>query len=332
MNMLKLIAERAGVSPSTVSRILNGKRKGAWSTRSEKTALIKNIAKELNYRPSAASRMIRQNRGRNIGVLLPSMESAEWASSIINGLNGELVSQKYIASVLSVASLAEAGTMPIFKERLFDAVVAVSFNKIAEDFRLFIESISPICLWVESDTWKEMNCARFDFRHAGRLAAEMAVSKGYSRLVFADIDKWPEAGFSVYERFDGAMEAAGAMGVELRQIRLVTLPGRLTEFEARIACAMKPGTAIICWSPDIAQWCARVAMKRRLITGTDFGLVCADDAERVKSFWPELTRVSCDRLLLGAEVAMRLERLLSGDGEGFESFKIKGEPIVGSTL
>lgn len=63
------IAKRAGVSPSTVSRVLNGHNKGAWSTTAERTRLIRDIAERLNYKPSFHARAFHTGRTNTIGLL-----------------------------------------------------------------------------------------------------------------------------------------------------------------------------------------------------------------------------------------------------------------------
>jgi len=65
---LKTVAERAGVTPTVVSRVLHNK---ALSIRvSEATAeRVRKAAKELNYRVNAAARGLRERQTMSIGVL-----------------------------------------------------------------------------------------------------------------------------------------------------------------------------------------------------------------------------------------------------------------------
>ena len=61
------IARRAGVSPSTVSYALSGKRNVSKETR----ARIQRVIEELDYRPNAAARALKEGRTRTIGLLIP---------------------------------------------------------------------------------------------------------------------------------------------------------------------------------------------------------------------------------------------------------------------
>jgi DNA-binding LacI/PurR family transcriptional regulator len=61
------IAKRAGVSRSTVSYALSGKRNVSKQT----LARVQQVIEELNYRPNAAARALKEGRTRTIGLVIP---------------------------------------------------------------------------------------------------------------------------------------------------------------------------------------------------------------------------------------------------------------------
>ncbi|HEX6681257.1 MAG TPA: LacI family DNA-binding transcriptional regulator [Candidatus Limnocylindrales bacterium] len=61
------IARRAGVSRSTVSYALSGKRTVSEATRRR----IQDVIDELNYRPNAAARALKEGRTRTLGLVIP---------------------------------------------------------------------------------------------------------------------------------------------------------------------------------------------------------------------------------------------------------------------
>src|SRR3954453_10600748 len=61
------IARRAGVSRSTVSYPLSGKRTVSEETRRRIQAVID----ELDYRPNAAARALKEGRTRTLGLVIP---------------------------------------------------------------------------------------------------------------------------------------------------------------------------------------------------------------------------------------------------------------------
>ena len=101
MVTIKDISKACGVSPSTVSKVLNG-----YSDISQKTAdLVYQTALSLGYTPNAAARLLKTNRSQNIGVLfvdqMRSGLSHEYFSGILNSLKEEAEAGGYDVTFIS---------------------------------------------------------------------------------------------------------------------------------------------------------------------------------------------------------------------------------------
>jgi DNA-binding LacI/PurR family transcriptional regulator len=75
------VAERAGVSKSLVSLVLQGSPKVS----ADRRAAVDRAIAELGYRPSAAARTLREGRSRAIGVLLNDVRHP-WFVDLLDGL------------------------------------------------------------------------------------------------------------------------------------------------------------------------------------------------------------------------------------------------------
>lgn len=75
------VAERAGVSKTTVSRVLNGKGELDALT----AARVRRVIDELGYVPSRGAVSLARGRTRTVGMLVPSL-TWEWISEVLQGI------------------------------------------------------------------------------------------------------------------------------------------------------------------------------------------------------------------------------------------------------
>lgn len=90
---LKDIAARAGVSITTVSRVLNGRESGV-QIREETRQRITAIATEMGYRPNLMARALRGSQSLLLGVLAQNISSL-FHSQILVGLNAAALERGY---------------------------------------------------------------------------------------------------------------------------------------------------------------------------------------------------------------------------------------------
>ncbi|WP_309571505.1 LacI family DNA-binding transcriptional regulator, partial [Deinococcus sp.] len=72
---IKEVAERAGVSASTVSKVLSGH--DTYAVRSETAERVRQVALDLGYVPDAAARNLRTRRTGQLGVVLEAVGVSE---------------------------------------------------------------------------------------------------------------------------------------------------------------------------------------------------------------------------------------------------------------
>jgi LacI family transcriptional regulator len=84
------VAARAGVSKTTVSRVLNGK----IDLDPETAARVRNVIEELGYVPSARAVSLARGRTRVIGMLVPSL-TWEWVGEVLQGVVDVVEAESY---------------------------------------------------------------------------------------------------------------------------------------------------------------------------------------------------------------------------------------------
>lgn len=93
------VAKKAGVVPSTVSRVLNGYPDVSEETR---TRVLEAIG-VLGYKPNRAARVFRTGRTQTVSVILP-MVATDFYNRLINSIDAELAKHDYDAALFPLLS------------------------------------------------------------------------------------------------------------------------------------------------------------------------------------------------------------------------------------
>jgi LacI family transcriptional regulator len=120
---LKEIATRAGVSTTTVSFALRGKRPGKRPLAKNTVSRIQEIADQLGYRPNLLAKSLVNNQTYTIGVLLSNLSFG--AEELLDGIKS-VVAPEY-SSLLSVYNSdgeTERKRLDLFMQQRVDGVIA----------------------------------------------------------------------------------------------------------------------------------------------------------------------------------------------------------------
>ncbi|MFC4023656.1 LacI family DNA-binding transcriptional regulator [Oceanobacillus longus] len=137
MANIQQIAQKAGVSVATVSRVLNNATSVTQKTRSK----VESAIKELNYEPSMLGRNLRKSESRLMLVLLPSI-SNPFYNEIINGIQNTAISNNYNILLCETDSKPERENIyfNMVKNKLADGIISMDptvnmqkLNELAEN-------------------------------------------------------------------------------------------------------------------------------------------------------------------------------------------------------
>ncbi|MHA7226195.1 LacI family DNA-binding transcriptional regulator [Glutamicibacter soli] len=97
---LELVAERAGVSRATVSRVVNGSEK----VKPEAMRAVEQAIRELNYVPNRAARSLAQGRTNAIALVVPENTAKFFAdpyfAKVVQGAAQYLADTEFMLSLL----------------------------------------------------------------------------------------------------------------------------------------------------------------------------------------------------------------------------------------
>lgn len=123
------VAARAGVSKSSVSRVLSGSPLVSETSREA----VQQAIDDLGYRPNAAARTLVRRRSNVVGVLVPDLRNP-FLPEILDGLQAVAEDNGYACVVMSAKGLvrAEEAALQTLVEMQVDAIVCLTAPLMAD--------------------------------------------------------------------------------------------------------------------------------------------------------------------------------------------------------
>lgn len=140
---LKDIAKVAGVHLSTVSRALNPQTERLLTP--EVVAQIRQISRDLDYRPNAAAHSLRTNRTRTIGIVVPDIANPVFPP-IIRGIEDTLAKRGYFAVLANTDGRLhqEAEVADLLRARGVDGLILASVEREDRAVSRLVEDGLPV--------------------------------------------------------------------------------------------------------------------------------------------------------------------------------------------
>ena len=177
---MSLVAERAGVSPSTVSRILNG----TAQVSEEKHTLVKAIIKELGFRPDPVARSLAGGRTMSIGVLTQFIDSPYYGEAL-HGIEDELRKAHYVPLFVSGHwnEVEEKSRLSMLQERKVDGIIVLT-GKLADKTLIDMAANMPVVVTGRRLSAPNLFSIDFDNTKGACLAVQHLHALGHRSVAF----------------------------------------------------------------------------------------------------------------------------------------------------
>ena len=204
---IKDVAEEAGVSVATVSRVLNGSSKVRERTRKS----VADAAQALQYVPNETARSLIKNRTHTIGVLLPDMHG-EFFAEVIRGIEQTAQGQGYHLLVSSSHSEEEkARAMIRTMLGRVDGLIIMWPRPQTGFFSSLIPEGLPAVLLNAGTSSASMPVLSVDNRGGAREMVRHLIDHGHRRIaILKGLPDNPDA----QERLSGYWDALKEAGIE----------------------------------------------------------------------------------------------------------------------
>ncbi|MFC4728224.1 LacI family DNA-binding transcriptional regulator [Coralloluteibacterium thermophilus] len=283
------VASLAGVSPMTVSRVMNNQGKVRDSTRER----VLQAVRELDYTPNLAAASLAAAQHTRIALIYTNPSGAYLRELLVGLLR--IASRNAIQLVIdywegldpegeraAARSLARKVEGVILPPPLCESPTAVG-----ELTRAGV----PLVAISSGRFTDEISCVRIDDFRAAKEITEHLLAQGHTRIGF--IRGRPDLSASA-RRFEGFQAALHEAGVPF-EARLVqqgdyTYRSGLKATEKLLA-QRRPPTAIFASNDDMGAAAISVAHRRGLDVPRDLSVVGFDDTSAATTVWPELSTV-----------------------------------------
>jgi DNA-binding LacI/PurR family transcriptional regulator len=308
------VARAAGVSQSTVSYVMSGRRSISAETRKR----VLDAIEQLTYQPNAGARALASQRTQVVGLVVPFGPNADTA--------GLLPFIETIAScaraedhdvLLVTADEGAAGLTRLAGRALCDAIVLMDIE--AADARIPVAAALPvpvILIGVPDDSGG-LHCVDLDFPLAGALAVDELAALGHDRVVLiGHATEVIERDINFVRRFQrGAAAAAERHGIGYSVVAPVP-PGAAGAREA-VERALDGGClpGIVVPNSQAVAPVLHALVERGVVPGRDTSLIglCTDAAAEATT--PAVTNVSLEPRDVSRRAMEILFRLLDRSGE-----------------
>lgn len=305
---LEMVAQAAGVSPSTVSRILNG----TASVSLDKKQAVDAAIKQLDFRPNPVARGLAGGRTLSIGVLTQTISSPFYGEAL-RGIEDRLESDGYIPIFVS-GHWHEAGERKAFEallSRRVDGVIVLAGRLPNRVLQRYAKAL-PMVVVGRQLQGPGLFSLEFDNRTGGRLATQHLIECGHTRIAFIAGDP---AHQDALDRQGGYRDALDAAGIAFDPA--LVLPGDFTEASGLMAVGrLLEGrvqfTAIFAANDQSAIGAALGLYRKNVRIPDDVSLVGFDDLAPAKFAIPPLTTVRQSVYEMGSQAAAAMLDLLRG--------------------
>jgi|CZCB01.1.fsa_nt_gi LacI family transcriptional regulator len=179
MATIKEVAERCGVSISTVSRVVNAPE----MVSPEKRRLVEQAIKELGYTPNALARGLISKQTDTVGVLMPDI-SNPYAAEVVKGIEdaGHALGIHVILCNTDARSERTIRNLDVLRQKRVDGIIFMSKAISEEFYQIFRKMKIPVVLAATESLVYELPSIKINDEQASYDAAKYLVSRGHTRI------------------------------------------------------------------------------------------------------------------------------------------------------
>ncbi|NOS72541.1 MAG: LacI family DNA-binding transcriptional regulator [Verrucomicrobia bacterium] len=318
------IARRVGVSVMTVSKALRDQRDVSDSTRSK----IKKVAAEMGYVPDSGAQLLRTNKSKLIGLVIPTTTNPVFARMVfaIEQRARELGYDILLTHTQNHSEIEETCIRRLLSRRVEGLLIAPVYrmeSSVRIYKELLVRKVPVVLLGSPAAFCSQFVCAQSDDIQASFLATKHLLDLGHRRIAYFT---GPLAAPWAQERFEGHRRAMRDAGLDVDD-HMVFHAGATIEDGTKAALQMINehcnATAVLAVNDMVAIGCGVTLLQQGVNIPLDISLVGFGNVLVSEYFRVPLTTIRQPKFRLGVAACDMLMQLIRG--ESVQSKRLSAE-------
>lgn len=321
---IKEVAKLAGVSPTTVSRVINNSDHPVSKDTRKK---VMKAVKDLNFEPNRMARGLSSKKSNIIGVIVHDV-SDDYFSEILKGIESVIYREKYVVNIYNTYRDVKRELRAVNMLRAYraDAVIFTGGALLDEDYDKKINTIikqlkseGSIIVGVTEHPFADVNF------EVGNLAAVKKITnylfeKGHKKIAYLN---GPEILNTSYQRFRGFVQAfkeheCGFNSELLFSADFTFEGGRKAALE--VVRKINNITAVVAANDEMALGLIWELKNQGYNVPGDISVVGIGDIPSAKFSYPPLTTLSLPIYRTGVSIGRYILKALQGDNINIANF------------
>ena len=308
---IREVAKLAGVSPATVSRVINGTAKVS----AEKRARVLEVISATEFVPNEVARSLFRKSVKLIGLIIPSIKNPYFTqvASVIEHLATDNGYRVFLCDARDDLEKEQAAIQTLVSMNA-DGIIIASTNERIEDYL----SMCQIPVVAVDTMFSNKNVAAYvysDYYTGGRMAMEHLLECGCKNIVCI---KGPQHLYSAKGRYQGYQDVCRERGIQEQTVSCDY------DFEAGIAMTeellrLYPDVdGIIACNDVVALSTYKVLYRQNISVPDQVQLIGFDDIMWSNLFTPALTTISQPIQEIATKAAELIIDIEKYEGKGAE--------------
>ncbi|SFD69588.1 transcriptional regulator, LacI family [Lentibacillus persicus] len=307
------VAERAGVSKSTVSQYLNERYEYMGEQTKERVAAA---IQDMGYRPNIVARSLKQKKSTTIGVIVANI-SHEFSTQIVKSIEDYCNAADFHIIVCNAEDdpAKEKKYIDMLRAKQIEGIIVFPTSTNIELYKELTLEDYPLVFIDRNVPEVDVSSIMLDNKRAAALAVEEFVNHDYSRIGILTNSTVNNVTTRI-ERVDGFREALHSHGLEVNEdyIKSVELNYIQDELSKMMHLSVPPD-AILAGNDLVLAEILKYTKQYNLKIPDDLAVIGIDDVSFASIYNPELTTIAQPTSKMGMDAAKLLLNRIKGISE-----------------